>query len=316
MSLKVSVDGGGLGGKRGERFGTFVFSENLIKALLRYDKKNQYYIYTFDNLKPRFIWLKGRVSLEEIKEKKDVFLALNQAIPLYVSGKVISFCHGLSYYYYPQLYSKKDYSRLMNQLREMIKRSNYIVVSSKKVKKELVSINQLIEKKIVVIPFGIPVDMTKKSKVKSQKSKVDKFFLFVGMEHPIKNIQFIKKAFKKFRELTSFESLELKLITKNCPREKLRRFYRGAVALLTASHYESFNLPVLEALSQGCPVVGLKSAIIPELQPYVNVVENKKEFINVLEEIAEKNLKPSVSINQLIDTFNWENYVKKLVKLY
>ena len=45
----------------------------------------------------------------------------------------------------------------------------------------------------------------------------------------------------------------------------------NATALLTASHYESFNFPVLEALSQGCPVIGLKSAIIPEFKPYVNL---------------------------------------------
>lgn len=107
MSLKISVDGGGLGGKLGERFGNYVFSKNLIEALLKYDKRNQYYIYTLDRLKPRLAWSKIRLSIEELKEKKDVFLALNQAIPLFVSGKVISFCHGLSYYCYPNFILKK-----------------------------------------------------------------------------------------------------------------------------------------------------------------------------------------------------------------
>ncbi len=95
MTLKISVDGGGLGAKEGERFGNYVFSQNLISALFKYDKKNNYSIYTFEKIKRRFAWSKVRLSIEELKERRDVFLALNQAIPLYVSGKVISFCHGL-----------------------------------------------------------------------------------------------------------------------------------------------------------------------------------------------------------------------------
>ena len=119
--MKISVDGGALNQKNNRHFGTSVFSENLVAALKKYDKNNKYFIYTFDNLKPKLFWLKGRVSVEEFTRKKDVFLALNQAIPLFTSGKIISFCHGLSYYFCPQYYSKKDVIRLNEQLKEMIK---------------------------------------------------------------------------------------------------------------------------------------------------------------------------------------------------
>jgi len=307
--MKISVDGGALNPKNSQRFGTAVFSENLVKALQLYDKKNQYYIYTFKDLKPKLFWLKGRISIEEFKQKKDVFLALNQAVPLYTSGKTITFCHGLSYYFYQQYYPKKDYIRLKKQLKEMVKRSDKIIVSSEKVKHELTLIYRYIETKIIVLPFGIPVDM-KKGKEKKRK----KFFLYVGMDHLIKNVNFIKETFKKFKESREFKSYKLILVTKNCSRKKLRWLYRNATALLTASHYESFNFPVLEALSQGCPIVGLKSAIIPELETYVNLANNVEEFVEKMKKITKK---PSVqSINQLCKKFNWKNYVKNLVKLY
>ena len=312
MSLKISVDGGGLGGKLGERFGNYVFSKNLIEAILKYDKRNQYYIYTLDRLKPRLAWSKIRLSIEELKEKKDVFLALNKAIPLFVSGKVISFCHGLSYYCYPQLYSKKDYSRLMKQLEEMIKKSDYIIVSSEKVKKELTSMYRYIETKIRIIPFGIPFDMSIR---RTPGGCTCKYFLYVGMDHPIKNIQFIRRAFREIRGVGEIGDCRLLVITKNYSRKKLQQLYRGATALLTASHYESFNLPVLEALSQGCPVIGLKSAIIPELTPYVNVAKNEKEFLNLMKKIANKNERFTL-IKRLIEVFSWKKYVEKLVKLY
>ncbi|MFA6016548.1 MAG: glycosyltransferase [Patescibacteria group bacterium] len=320
--MKISVDGGALNPKNSQRFGTAVFSENLVKAIQLYDKENQYFYYTFDNLKPKIAWLKGRVSLEELKQKKDVFLAMNQAIPIYTSGKIISFCHGLSYYFYPQYYSQKDVTRLNKQLKEMIKRSDKIIVSSEKVKSELISIDRSIENKIIKLPFGIPFDMSsyvppspkwlrRPSKASANK---EKYFLFVGMDHPIKNMDFIKKAFKKFKLLKEFEGYKLILVTKNFSREKLKKLYQNAIALLTASHYESFNFPVLEALSQGCPVVGLKSAIIPELKPYINVVNNFDEFVELMKKIPKK---PSVqSINRLYTKFNWKNYVNNLVKLY
>jgi len=307
--MKISVDGGALNPKNSQRFGTSVFSENLVKALQLYDKKNQYKIYTFENLKPKLFWMKGKVSIEEFKKKSDIFLALNQALPLYVAGRTISFCHGLSYHYYPQYYSKKDVTRLNKQLNEMAKRSDKIVVSSQKVKDEITSMYRYIEGKVVVFPFGIPLDM-KKGEIK----KKYKYFIFVGMDHPIKNINFIKQAFNEFKKDKKYNGYKLKILTKNISRKRLKDFYQHATALLTASHYESFNFPVLEALSQGCPVISLKSAIIPELKPHVNLVNNLDEFVGNMKRITKK---PTVQlISQLYIKFNWKNYVKNLVKLY
>jgi O-antigen/teichoic acid export membrane protein len=318
VPLKISLDGGALNPKNIQRFGTSIFSENLVKALNIYDKKNKYFIYTFDNLKPKIFWMKGRVSIEEFKHKKDVFLALNQALPIYASGKIISFSHGLSYHFFPQYYSKKDVVRLNRQLKEMVKRSDKIIVSSKKVKDEITSINQSIDSKIVVLPFGIPYDMsntdTTLGRPYQSRNAKNKYFLFVGNNQPIKNINFIKQAFNSFKRDKKYKDFKLKILTNNISRERLKDYYQDATALLTASHYESFNFPVLEALSLGCPVVGLKSAIIPELKSYVNVADNLDEFIEKMKKITKK---PTVQlINQLHVKFNWNNYVKNLVDLY
>lgn len=330
--MKISVDGGALNPKNNQRFGTSVFSENLVAALKLYDKKNQYSIYTFKNLKPKLFWLKGRVSIEEFINKKAVFLALNQAIPLYTSGKVITFCHGLSYFFHPQLYLKKDVVRLKKQLEEMVKRSDKIIVSSEKVKEELVSINQLIGTKIVVLPFGIPLDMldtvTTLMRPHSSCNNKYKYFLFVANNQPIKNVEFILRSFNRLKQNIEFKEYKLSLIgdwkeyenkkqgvvsCKTVSRQKLKSLYQNALALLTSSHYESFNFPVLEALSQGCPVIGLPAAIIPEFKTYVNLANNVEEFVEKMKKISTK---PNVKSINLHKNFNWKNYVKNLVKLY
>lgn len=321
--MKISVDGGALNQKVDQRFGTAVFSENLIRSLQLYDEQNIYHIYTFKNLKPKIFWMKGRVSLEEIKVNKDIFLALNQALPLYASGKIINFCHGLSYHFFSKYYPEKYRARLNRQLNEMIKRSDKIIVSSQKVKKEITSIYQDIEKKVVVLPFGIPYDMLTHQIHKDK----DRYFLFVANNQKIKNADFIVDSFISSKlhdqgyklymigDWKDHEDIDKGIVSLgSVSRKKLSTLYQKATALLTSSFYESFNFPVIEALSQGCPVIGLKPAIIPELRTYVNMSKNQKEFIKNMKTIK---IKPDkVLIGKLRTTFNWKKYVKNLVRLY
>jgi len=303
--MKISVDLGAVEG--GGLFGTKIFSLNLKEALLRYDKKNQYCLYNFKTVSPKVFWMKIGVSFAELRLKPDIFLALNQALPFYFHKKAIVFSHGLSFYFFPQSYPKNVLNRLNNQLKEMVKRADKVIVSSEKVKDEFLRLFPKIKEKVYTLPFGIPFDcLSYKS-----KSKKERFFLTVGGRQPIKNYSFIKTVFFEFKKKHS----QFKLVNVDkVSRKKLINLYQRATAILTASDYESFNLPVLEALSLGCPVVGLKSAIIPELKEYVNIANDKKEFIGLMEQLPKR--PDSLAIKKLRDEFSWKKYVTELVKLY
>ena len=133
----------------------------------------------------------------------------------------------------------------------------------------------------------------------------------VSAKQPIKNFSFIKEVFFRFKK----KYPEFKLINiENTSRKKMIKLYQNAFAFLTASYYESFNLPVLEALSLGCPVVGLESAIIPELKDYVNVAKDKDQFLKLMEELPKR--PTSQLIARLKKEFSWKKYVKKLIELY
>lgn len=303
--MKISVDAGALCADKNHRFGNFIFTENFLKALTVYDRKQKYFFYTFcdkpktKNLQPKLFWSKLRVSIEELISKKDYYFALNQSLPIFTPAKIISFSHGLAFHFFSQLYP--DSARKMEgQHKEMINRSAKIIVPSIKVKKELVDVYRPDESKIVVIPYGVPLDMT--NKVQNTKLKVqrpNKFFLAVGMGHPIKNQKILPADKYKF------------VIANNISRRKLRRFYQEAIALVTTSFYESFNLPVLEALALGCPVIGLNSAIIPELAPYVNLCKNESELSFMMEKAKQKGL-PKPDTKEIKEKFSWKKYVTKI----
>ena len=49
------------------------------------------------------------------------------------------------------------------------------------------------------------------------------------------------------------------------PRDVLEDFYRGADVFVMPSLYETFGLPVLEAMTLGCPVVAARASSLPEV---------------------------------------------------
>lgn len=335
--MKISLDGGALCPKENLHFGNYTFTKNLIEAIQKYDQENEYYIYSFCKkpawihpnnklyyriLIPKMFWLSTRVSIEEIRQKKSIFLALNQAIPIITNGQVISFSHGLSFYFYPQFYPDSYYA-LKDQLESMIKRSSHLVVASQRVRSEMKKLFPFYNR-FSVINYGVPCDM-----LDYQAGLKKKYFLFCGMNNRIKNVKFLINVFKEFRKNKRFQEYKFFLIGNlrefedkknnvfsqpNTTRESLRKLYAEATAYLTASYYESFNFPVLESLAQNCPVVGFNSAIIPEFREFVSLAQTDKDFIAEMTKIALS--KRETKRDLVLKRFSWKKYISKLKKLY
>jgi len=322
--MKVSVDGGSLLPLGNKRYGTNIFSGNLVSALSLHDRLNKYFIYTFKKNPPKFCWMNLRIPLEEMIKKKDIFLALNQAIPWYVAPKVICFSHGLSYYYYSQYYPKSSYYRLIRQLREMVEKADFIILSSEKIRQEMISIYPDSKDRLVVLPFGIPEDMRREKYMK--KEKRDKSILFVANNQKIKNIDLAIRAFSKANlhqdgyrlclagDWKKYENKKKSIYSLgNISRRELKKKYRKSACLLTTSYYESFNLPVLEALSQDCPVIGMAGAIVPELAPYAKQANDENDLVTIL---SSRRYRKSINYNKLKRDFSWKKYAEKLIELY
>lgn len=346
--MKISLDSAALC-ISDNRFGNYTVTHSLVEAIAKIDKKNKYTLYSFCSkpqdlklsehirfrrLHPKRFWLSVRVSIAEALGSNDIFFALNQAIPLWTSPRIFSFSHGLSYYFFKDLYPD-SYNNLKSQLFSMMDRSEYIFVSSSKVKAEMDSIF-LKNNKVRVIPFGIPQDML--TKTQDEDALTDRvmdlppeFFLFVGTDHSIKNTHFLVDAFKIFSEGPRYGDFKLILVGaeferytkglkniisfKHVSRAELKHLYQKASGYLTSSLYESFNLPVLEALSQGCPVVGKESAIIPELKEYVYTADHVEEFVEAMKTVVSERVR-KIPKDEIKARFSWDEYVWKLQEFY
>lgn len=336
--MKITVDGGALCNQTSDFFGNYTFTKNLLLAFSKYSLSNIYLVYTFCDvnhikgikrnikikvLKPSFSWMSLRVPFEELKQRSNCFLALNQAVPRLTRAKIFSFSHGLSFLFYPNFYGKDAYS-LKSQLTEMVNRSDTVIVSSRRVKDELTKLYPSV-KACTVIPFGIPIDM-----LDFHAEKRKRFFLFVGMDHPVKNIRFILNAFKRFKKKPKYRGYKLILVSNfkykyalppdvdivsNITRAGLLKLYQTATAYLSASYYESFNFPVLEALSQNCPVIAKSQAVIPEMTKFVSIADSNEGFDELMQRATTGKLMKKTR-NSVLKAFSWEAYVEKLHGLY
>jgi glycosyltransferase involved in cell wall biosynthesis len=69
--------------------------------------------------------------------------------------------------------------------------------------------------------------------------------------------------------------------------EELRLAYAGAVALVYPSKYEGFGLPVLEAISCGCPVITCPNASIPEVAGEAALYVNDEDVEGLTDALCE-----------------------------
>ena len=97
--------------------------------------------------------------------------------------------------------------------------------------------------------------------------------------------------------------------------EELAIAYSGAIALVYPSKYEGFGLPILEAMSCGCPVITCPNASIPEVAEEAAIYINDndaEELANALCEVQKPSIR-ELLINRGLEQakkFSWSSTAK------
>jgi glycosyltransferase involved in cell wall biosynthesis len=111
------------------------------------------------------------------------------------------------------------------------------------------------------------------------------YFLYVGNAKEHKNVPMLLAAYAE----SGRTDVDLLLVTGgregkelNLPpgarllpfvaEKDLPALYSSALACVTASNYEGFGLPLFEAASCGCPVIGTRSGALPEIAPIGSLI--------------------------------------------
>lgn len=220
-----------------------------------------------------------------------------------------------------------------------IRKSSKIFTPSKFVKDQLISEWMVDGEKIVVIPEG--VNLPHPGGVLASHSIKYPYILYVGNAHPHKNIEGLIKAFFEIRK--NYNGLKLVLAgKKNYFWEKIQKeynqkdiiytgfvsdeelvtLYKNAQVYVEPSFEEGFGLPILEAMSLGCPVVSSDIGSLKEVGGDAAIYFNPLSIEDMAEKInsvldSEKLRKELIEKGKKrVKEFSWKKMAEQTLEVY
>lgn len=167
--------------------------------------------------------------------------------------------------------------------------------------------------------------------------KSSKFVLFVGSRAGYKNFSVLVDALMSCKEitllivgleLTTEEMLHLEQKINNrfvfmgfVDEVQLNELYNLAFCFVYPSEYEGFGIPVIEAMSAGCPVIALAKSSIPEVAGNAGLLCDQldgdvlSEFLTLLDDQQQRDRIIKQGIEQA-ENFSWDKCYTQTVAFY
>jgi len=286
--MKIAIDVSPL--KSGHKVrGVGFYLEHLKNALVKYFPENEYIFFeTGDNLPVD-------IDLVHFPYFEPFFLEL----PLYKKFKTVVTVHDLTPIVFPENFPSGIKGKIKWQMQKYaLKKADAIITDSKSSKKDVVKFVGVKESKVKVVYLAAGEQFRKleignwKLEIKKRFGLPERFLLYVGDVTWNKNLPRLIDAVKQLKITLVMvgKSLvsedydkdnawnadlnrvnELAKDDKNIVRlgfisdEDLVSIYNLATVSVLPSLYEGFGLPILEAMSCGCPVVTSKEGSLEEV---------------------------------------------------
>jgi glycosyltransferase involved in cell wall biosynthesis len=300
------------------------------------------------------LWMKATLPLRLLKDRIDVVFLPAQRGPIFAPCQSILTILDLIILRHPDWYEQPWLSFYTRRILPVVaKRAARIITISEHSRQDIINYFHIAQEKIKVIYCGTdrtlfkPLSAEDVSRHLEKKYQVKRpYFLFVGSIEPRKNPDIIIKAYEMFRNqerdlvslifvgkwgwkyqsvLEAYEGSRYKKDMRfmgYVPAEDLPLFYNGAECFLYPSSYEGFGIPVLEAMSCGCPVITTGVSSLPEVGGdaviYVSP-RNSAELAAAMARIhGDEALRKDLSRKGLArsNQFSWTGSARKLHRLF
>jgi glycosyltransferase involved in cell wall biosynthesis len=255
-------------------------------------------------------------------------------------AKTIFTVYDFTHERYSHLFSTRDKTSKLKQ--KAFERADAFICISESTKNDLLSLYNIdITRNIKTIYLGYNnLSALSKSNISLPERP---FFLFVGPRPAYKNFKCLVKAFasslvlkKDFmlacfggavfsrEELSQFEDLGVsdKIVRFEGGDDVLATLYKNAIALVFPSFYEGFGMPLLEAMSCGCPVIASNTSSLPEVAGNAALLfapTSTEELTEQLHRIVfESGLRTRMIElgKRRCSLFSWDRCLEKTLELY
>lgn len=237
-----------------------------------------------------YIWFELLVPIYLKKHHIDVFYSADGYLSLRTDIPTVMVMHDLAYLHFPTHISFATLKFYQYFVPKYLNRADTVISVSEYVKNDIISRFRLGKNKVKVAYNAISGEIQIKEDIVPAviKSKLGNhpFFIYVGALHPRKNIIGLIHGFNLFnatqngkyrlvlagrlawktddikREIDAAEDvIYIGMISESLKYQLLSK----AEAMTYVSWFEGFGIPILEAMSSGCPVITSSVTSMPEV---------------------------------------------------
>ncbi len=324
--------------------GAGFYLENLKRALVKYYPQNEYKFFTRGENLPE------DVDLVHFPYFEPFFLAL----PIYKKYLTVVTVHDLTPIVFKKHFPRGIKGEIKWQMqRYALKKANAIITDSQSSKKDIVKRVGVSADKVSVIYLSAGEEFIKlkteniKLKIKEKYNLPDRFVLYVGDVTWNKNLPRLVEAVKSINvplvmvgkalvsedfdknnpwneDLVKVQSMINNQIIRLgfVPTEDLVAIYNLATVFVMPSLYEGFGLPILEAMSCGCPVVTTKQGSLEEVAGdaalYVDAYSKENMAEGIKKVFKDEDLQKELSKKGLkrAEEFSWKKTAEETLEVY
>ena len=316
----------------------FVFASNVTPVVVHPQARHPILFY---------IWFEWRLPQMLRKYKADLFLSPDSYMSLSTNVPTCLVIHDLAFEHYPEHYvlSHRLYWRHFSPL--FAKKAKRIATVSTFSKNDISKGYGIAPDKIDVVYNGAhdeyqPLTPEEREATKKQYADGCEYFVFAGALHPRKNIVNLLKAFIAFKKR---QHTNMKLVIAGRPAwkyeeveqmrnemafrddvkwvgymnvDELSKVIGAAYALVYASIFEGFGIPILEALQCGVPAIVSNTSSMPEVAGDAALLvdpsdpEDIANKMHVLYKDEALRSRLIANASQQVKKFDWNSTAKKL----
>ena len=263
----------------------FIFSENIRPVVVYPQARHPFLWYLF------FDWGVPHILR---KYRADLFLSPDGWLSLRTKVKSLPVIHDLNFFHYPDFATWSNRKYYYYFFPRFIRKAERIATVSEFSKADIAKQFSVNPEKIDVVFNGArdvlaPLDENMQNEVRKKYTGGCPFFLFIGLIHKRKNVDNLIKAFDEFKQSVT-SNIRLLIVgslkywdeevqeawdnshfrediifTGRLETSELNRVVASAAALVYASHFEGFGIPILEAMYCDVPVITSKVSSMPEV---------------------------------------------------
>lgn len=326
--------------------GTGIYIYNLLSALVDHDDDIEYVVFinkelvsdfpVSDKIVYKVFNIKGlikRVLIEQLiipfySFKFYTLHAVANVAPLFSFCPVVTTIHDIYQLYYPERFPLIKLLYLKYLVPLSIWKSQTVITVSECTKSDIEKHYSFFSKKtkLTSIPEASRYDIRDRTK------GPENFLLFVGTLEPGKNLKTLLEAFSllptdikrnfplKIVGGRGWKDSDIKKVVDKLEvqpyikflgyisDDDLKELYFNATCFILPSLYEGFGLPVLEAMSQGCPVITSNVSSLPEVSGDAAILVDPMDANELYE--ALENLIRNKDVQELLTVKGYEQVQK------